>query len=80
MVEFLPYILILIGWNPAHPEDSMALQHSLHFDEAACIERGRTLTEQRNSASSEAFPARYTYFCIQAPTGQEYDDLFEQRK
>jgi hypothetical protein len=80
MIEVLPYILILIGWNPANPAESMALQHSLHIDQVTCDERGRVLVDLRNAADSEAFPAHYTYFCIPVPSGQEYDDLFERRK
>jgi len=77
MIEIVPYLLVIVGWTPGAPADSMALRHSLHRSPEACEAQGAALIAQRDGAQSRAEATRYRYFCIPAPTPQEYRGLFE---
>jgi len=80
VVEFLPFLLILIGWQPSAPGESMTITHSLHASEEACRERGEALLVDGPGVAGLPEAAHYRYFCIPAPTAEEYDEAFEQLK
>lgn len=73
----LPFILVVIGWNPDSPGETMALQHSLHVSEQACEDKGLAFMEEHKDLAAGAFPAQYRYFCLPTPSVDEYEDLFE---
>ncbi|MEN7536127.1 hypothetical protein [Aurantiacibacter flavus] len=73
MIEFVPYLLILIGWQPADVEGSMAVTQSLHPSEGAC---------QRAAAQAlaDSERANQRYFCLLAPTQQDIDHLWQEQR
>tara|TARA_A100001391_G_scaffold46046_2_gene27144 strand:- start:22107 stop:22331 length:225 start_codon:yes stop_codon:yes gene_type:complete len=73
MIEFVPYLLILIGWQPADVDGSMSLAQSLHPNERACEQAG-----EQALASGEGASQRY--FCLLAPTSQDIDALWQEQK
>ncbi|HWK42698.1 MAG TPA: hypothetical protein VNR60_12310 [Croceibacterium sp.] len=79
MVEFLPFLLIVIGWDVPSPDESMALRHSLHSTQEECEAEGAAFLEDRRDFMART-TARYRYFCIPAPTPEEYDSAFERLK
>lgn len=77
MIEFLPYLLILVGWDGAAPAESMAIAHSLHPTEEACVDKGREVVANKPAITDPAGKEHYRYFCIPAPTASEYEAVFE---
>ncbi len=81
MVEWIPYLLILVGWNPADPQGTMELQQSLQATREACEAAGDAFLQRQSQEKSHANGEEaYRYFCVPAPTAQDYDDAFESRK
>ena len=75
MVEFLPFLLIVIGWDAVSPGETMALSHSLHPTLEAC-EAGSVAFLKDRAGAGES----YRTFCIPTPTAEEYDRAFERVK
>ncbi|GAA4039401.1 hypothetical protein [Parerythrobacter jejuensis] len=73
----IPYLLIIIGFDPDKPSETMALQHSLHISQAACEAQGTKFLEDRKDYMAK-FPARYRYFCIPVPGDDELDGVFDR--
>jgi len=80
MIEFLPYLLILVGWDVSAPAESMVIASSLHPTEEVCVEKGEAFVAKRGTFESPYGTAKYRYFCIPAPTPDEYHGAFEQMK
>lgn len=79
MVEFLPFLLILIGWDAASPGETMVLSHRLHPTQELCeAEAAKVREEWRESAALAS--ANYRAFCVPAPTAEEYDRAFGRVK
>jgi hypothetical protein len=74
----IPFLLIVVGWNPADPEASMVIQSSLHPSEAACEASGQQFMEKVSPLRSAGTPAAYKFFCIPAPGPDEFDGMFEK--
>ncbi len=79
MLEFLPYLLIAVGWSPAAPADSMAVTSTLHASSEACEAKRGELAAKAADAGDAEQPS-YRFFCIEAPGAAEYDRLFESLK
>ena len=75
MELFVPYLLIVIGFDPAQPSETMALQHSLHASEQACEQVGAAFIQRRNGVDPAA---HYRYFCIPAPSDADLQDVFDR--
>ncbi len=81
MVEFLPFLLILLGWQADAPGDAVELATVLTFDEAQCRAKGEAMVAEQQAATRPAGgDRRYRYFCTPAPTGEEYQRVFEQSR
>lgn len=72
----IPFLLIIVGWNPDDPDASMVIQSSLHADAAACEASGQKFLAKVEPLRSAASPAAYKYFCIAAPGPDEYNGVF----
>jgi len=70
MVELIPYLLIVIGWAPDRPDETMALRHSLHASAAQCDAAGKAFVAEKASPATH-----YRHFCISAPTLPDYQGL-----
>ncbi len=77
MVEFLPFLLILLGWEAASPQETMVLGVELAPDEATCRQQGELLIEDRR-ALPDGPDRGVRYFCVPAPSAEDYDRAFEQ--
>ncbi len=75
-----PFILIVIGWNPDNPDETMALQHSLHSSQQVCEAKGQAFVDERRHMATGHFRAQYKYFCIAAPGPDEYEGVFESEQ
>ena len=73
MIEFVPYLLILIGWQPSDVGGSMSVAQSLQPNELACERAGARALAENESASQR-------YFCLLAPTSQDIEDLWQEQK
>ncbi|RIV91165.1 hypothetical protein D2V17_03420 [Aurantiacibacter xanthus] len=73
MIEFVPYLLVLIGWQPADVDSSMSVAQSLHPSAVACERAGE-------QALAENAGAYRRYFCLLAPTQQDIEDLWQEQK
>ncbi|WP_137679401.1 hypothetical protein [Aurantiacibacter suaedae] len=73
MIEFVPYLLVLIGWQSADVAGSMTAAQSLHPSEMACESAGA-------QALAESDGTYRRYFCLLAPTQQDIEDLWQEQK
>ncbi|MFC4255530.1 hypothetical protein GRI97_08835 [Altererythrobacter xixiisoli] len=80
MIEFIPYLLILIGWNPAAPAETMLISRSLYPDKAHCLAEGDRQLAAGPQIQGLPTDAAFRYFCVAAPSGDEAEALFEQVK
>lgn len=87
MVEVLPFLLILLGWDPAAPGETMMLERVLQASGDECVASGeKWLRDGAGSVDGSGrlagLPdgADYRYFCIPAPSAREYDAVFGQAK
>ena len=81
MVEFLPYLLILVGWQTADPQGTMDIQQSFVASEDICEAKGKAFMDRQSEEASHKYRLdAYRYFCVQAPRAEEYQELFEQLK
>jgi len=80
MVEFLPFLLILVGWDASAKSDSMVVYHALHPSEQVCREKGEAFVARRGEFESPQAKSEFRYFCIPAPTASEYEAVLEQVK
>lgn len=86
MVEFLPFLLILLGWNPASPGETMVLERVLQADGDECVAEGEAWLRGEARAGGDSsgrlagLPdgADYRYFCIPMPSVEDYDRAFEK--
>jgi hypothetical protein len=76
MVEFIPYILVLISWNLDDPEASMQVAHRLVGAHEICESEGKEYVAQRRIYREEFGKMRFSYSCIKAPTEKDLDSLF----
>lgn len=79
MVEVFPFILIIIGWNPDKPAETMVLQHSLHISAEVCEREGTKFVSERAWMKDAYDPAEFKHVCIAAPTPDEYEGVFDGR-
>lgn len=75
MIEIVPYLLVIIGWTPGAPAESMALRQSLHRSSEECEAQG--VAFMKDGEGSRAGATRHRYFCVPAPTSEDYRALFE---
>jgi len=80
VVEFIPFLLILLGWNPSSPGETMMIERSLYVDEAQCLAAGDRQMAAGPSLQGLPADAQYRFFCVAAPSGDEAEALFEQLK
>ena len=73
MIEFVPYILLLIGWQGADVDGPMTIAQSLHPGAQACEHAGE-------QALADKERAHRRYFCLPAPTPQDIDQLWQEQK
>ena len=69
MIEILPYILIVIGWNPAVSEQDFAdsrqvVENSLMPSRQICEMEGKQFVKVHNEAGHKTAQMTYRYFCI----------------
>ncbi|TXG93864.1 MAG: hypothetical protein E6R09_18385 [Rhodocyclaceae bacterium] len=74
MEAFLPYLLILVGWNPASPTDSMEVAQSLQPSREACEAQGAAFMAGLGREADKV-AAQHRYFCVEAPSPADYDAL-----
>jgi len=73
----IPFLLIIVGWNPDNPDASMVIQSSLHASEAVCDAAGKAFVAEREPLRAITRPATYKYFCIAAPGVDELRGVAE---
>ncbi|WP_114520112.1 hypothetical protein [Altererythrobacter sp. ZODW24] len=75
-----PFILIIVGWHPDSPDQSMVLQSSLQSSHAVCEAAGQKFMDEREAMKSEIWKADYKYWCIAAPGPDEHNGAAERNK
>lgn len=78
MELIVPFLLLVVGWNPADPDASMVVQTSLHANEQVCTAAGQAFVDSRQWMRSYDPPAAYKFFCIAAPGPDEYNGVAGQ--
>ena len=84
---FIPYLLILLGWNDLDPDKTMTISHELYISEEICRQAGverMELIEADRAARMKKFNAEQIkteaskFFCIpQRDNIQKYRPLLD---
>ena len=72
MEEWIPYLLIVIGWNPASDAGPQLVERSVMPSQELCEQEGSMFVAEHEGASSmDEQPLRYRHFCVPAPSYEE---------
>ena len=79
MIEFIPFMLIILGFDPDQPSD-IALERvfGLYATIEACEEAGVRLTGERANEADGDEARVVQYRCLEAPAPREMMQAFEE--
>ena len=78
MEEFIPYLLVVIGWHPDHPGEFTFDRAPLAFATLeACEADGSEYVAQRDIYRTEFGGMRFAYKRIRSVSGDEYKQALE---
>jgi len=81
VVEFIPFMLIILGWHPDRPgEISLERPEILFASIEMCQATGEKMAADRTKSLSEKSGALYEFRCLPIPSSHELEDSFEQLK
>lgn len=76
MVEWIPWLLIIIAQMPGAPEEQAEAHVQAVMDQVECEQLGADFVASR----AELGPIEYRYFCAPMPDNAEIDALWERVK
>lgn len=79
MVEWIPWLLILIGWHSDTPDDQRIIEIRVVFDKAECELHGNEYVATRKMYREELGPYEYRYLCSPMPDREAFKDAWESR-
>jgi hypothetical protein len=79
MEEFIPFILIVIGWHPDHSGKFEIAKRSVFESEADCRLHGTEAVEGRKIYELEHGGAKFEYFCVPSASGDEAEQAWQRR-
>lgn len=78
MEEFIPYLLIVIGWHPDHPGEFTFHRAPMAYATLEeCEADGSEYVAQRDIYRTEFGGMRFVYKCIRSVSGDEYDQALK---
>ncbi|MEM7664307.1 MAG: hypothetical protein AAF250_00490 [Pseudomonadota bacterium] len=79
MVEFIPFMLFILGWHPDRPgEIDLQRTEILFASEKECAETGSAMAERMTEVAASQSGARYQFQCMAIPAREEFDTLYER--
>jgi hypothetical protein len=76
--EFIPYLLVVIGWHPDHPgEYTFHRAPTAYATLSACGADGSEYVAQRDIYRTEFGGMRFAYKCIRSASGDESDAAWQ---
>lgn len=79
MIEFVPYMLIILWWHPEHPGTfDLERKQQLFATEEACRVVGENYEAGVDMYSLEHDGAKVKYYCLPVPSGDEVERAFEE--
>lgn len=79
MIEFVPYILFVFGFNP-ETNEHVKMREKLIRSEELCISVGEKSTGLLNDAAKKHSGTIYDFKCIKMPDADEIKDVYEMHK
>jgi hypothetical protein len=76
--EFIPIVLIVIGWYPEHPGKIEVVERHVVPTFEQCNITGAAAVEQGNMKKLKLGGAEFAYLCIASPNVQETEAAFDQ--
>jgi hypothetical protein len=77
MIEIVPWMLILVWWDPKEPgQFEVRREAHLFADEATCRLYGNERVVTVSMYESEYDYVKVTYACMPVPGSQEFDQLY----
>jgi hypothetical protein len=67
------YLLIIAGWMPDNPTETMAVKRAFFVSKEACEAAGSEYVAQREIYKDELGGGMYKWFCLPAPDKAEID-------
>ena len=80
MIEFLPYFLIVLSWDPASTAGPQLVENSLFPSQETCELEGHMYATVHEDVSQmeDEHPLRYSYYCVSAPSGEDVEAVFQR--
>lgn len=76
MIELVPYVLLIVMWNPANPDRTMTVAQHLTNNAQTCEQAGQhRIAMMKQMRATRAKASRY--FCIKAPTEAELAKIMQ---
>jgi hypothetical protein len=76
--EFIPFVLIVIGWYPEHPGKIELVERHVVGSIEQCNITGAAAVERGNKEKRQLAGANFAYLCVASPNIQETDAAFDQ--
>lgn len=77
MVEWIPWLLIIVGWHPDTPDNQRVVRVQYVADEAECGLLGEEYIASRKMYREELGPFEYRFFCSPAPDQGSLDEAWK---
>lgn len=78
MEEWIPYLLVIVGWPPEKPDLQQIVRVDIVADQAECDLLGDEFVATRYEYREELGDAGYRYFCAPLPDREQFDEAFER--
>jgi hypothetical protein len=67
------YLLVIVGWMPDSPAETMGVRREFFVSKEACEAAGSEYVAQREIYKDELGGGQYKWFCLPAPDKAEID-------
>ena len=78
MNEWIPWLLIIVGWHPDTPDEQRVARVEVTADEAECDQLGNEFVASRAMYREELGPFEYRYFCAPMPDSEAVDEAWQR--
>ena len=78
MIEWVPWLLILIGWHPDSPHEQHVVKVEVVVDYAECEDIGERYLEAHDASQPDGGPHHYRFFCDRLPDRESFDAAMER--
>lgn len=79
MVEWIPVLLIILGWNPDAPGDGRVMRVEVTIDETECNRLGDEFVASHKMHGEKAGSPEPRFFCVPMPDSEAVERAWQRR-